>query len=301
MPSFSGPDHNSIVITRNYRVRTWDVELGGLIEVEHPPFVVYPEGSVQRPMISPDGRYIAFQVHENIVVSSVGVGKDRTWTLLHEKGLVGEVLGPLSNPKIICVAFSPDGRYLASGTRRVRIWEVETGRKVAESPEAHRSWVTAVAFSPDGKRVVSDDGKMVRIWNLETRTQLELKFKGHRSGTAVAFSWDGKRLSNGTVIRDLEGTDENHEMELTNPHKYVTAVAFSLDGKRVICGTRNGTVGVWDAEKGTPLAWALEESGEGSVAFVAFSPDGKRVLADSDDKTLRVWDLDEHIRRSHQG
>ena len=113
------------------------------------------------------------------------------------------------------MAFSPDGKRIVtgSGDQTVKVWDAETGQKLALKGHTH---VSSVAFSPDGKRIVTGSGARtqidVRVWDAETGTE-KLTLKGH-----------------------------------TSP---VTSVAFSPDGKRIVTGSEDQTAQVWDADTGT--------------------------------------------------
>ncbi|THH13419.1 hypothetical protein EW146_g6789, partial [Bondarzewia mesenterica] len=100
----------------------------------------------------------------------------------------------------------------------------------------HTSWVNSVAFSPDGKHIVSGSGdKTIRVWDAETGAAVSAPFEGHTLG--------------------------------------VTSVAFSPDGKRIVSGSGDTTIRVWDAETGAAVSVPFK--GHASwVTSVAFSPDG---------------------------
>ena len=107
---------------------------------------------------------------------------------------------PTSPARITSVAFSPDGKKLASGSddKTVRLWEVETGKQLA-TLTGHSDSVWSVAFSPDGKKLASGSrDQTVRLWEVETGKQLAT-LTGHSSDVlSVAFSPDGKKLASGS-------------------------------------------------------------------------------------------------------
>jgi Tol biopolymer transport system component len=160
----------------------------------------------------------------------------------------------------------------------------------------HRGSVWSVAFSPDGKRMVTGSSdNTARVWDLSGATPTATVLEGHRgSVSSVAFSPDGKRVVTGSSdntarVWDLSGATPAATV-LEGHRGSVNRVAFSPDGKRVVTGSEDNTARVWDLSGATPAATVLEGH-RGGVWSVAFSPDGKRVVTGSYDNTARVWDL----------
>ncbi|KAG6327555.1 hypothetical protein ID866_11532 [Astraeus odoratus] len=97
------------------------------------------------------------------------------------------------------VAFSPDGKRIASGSwdNTICLWDAETGFQLGSALKGHTLNVTSVAFSPDGKRIASGSkDKTICLWDAETGLQLGSPLQGHTSYvSSVAFSPDGKKIA----------------------------------------------------------------------------------------------------------
>ena len=156
----------------------------------------------------------------------------------------------------------------------------------------HTGRVTSVAFSPDGKRLVSgSQDNTVKVWDAQTG-QETLTLKGHTGAVrSVAFSPDGKRLVSGSqdgTVKVWDAQTGQETLTLKGHTLWVTSVAFSPDGKRLVSGSQDCTVKVWDAQTGHE---SLTLKGHtGGITSVAFSPDGKRLVSGSQDGTVKVWD-----------
>jgi roadblock/LC7 domain-containing protein len=156
----------------------------------------------------------------------------------------------------------------------------------------HQGPVVAVAFSPDGKKILTgSDDDTARLWDAATGQPLGPALKHQGFVYAVAFSPDGKKVLTGSWDKTARLWDAATGQALGPPlpHEgWVVAVGFSPDGKKVLTGSDDKAARLWDAATGKPLGLALQH--QGPVVAVAFSPDGKRVLTGSEDKTARLWD-----------
>ena len=146
------------------------------------------KGKINEIKYSPDSNTIA-------VASSIGI-----WLYNAHTG-AELVLMRGHTHNVYCVAFSPDGQTLASGSsdNTIRLWDTKTRRRKATFA-GHTRRVRAVAFSPDGNTLAStSEDDTVRLWNLRTR-RFKRTLTGHTdTGRTVAFSPDGKVLASGSA------------------------------------------------------------------------------------------------------
>ena len=159
--------------------------------------------------------------------------------------------------------------------------------------------IHAMAFSPDGTRIVSGSWDWtLRLWDAKTGQPIGARLRGHEGDvTSVAFSPDGRRIVTGSEDRTLRLWDAKTGQALGAPLRGheggVSSVAFSPDGTRLISGSEDRTLRQWDAKTGEHIGAPLKGHSGGvfGVTSVAFSPDGTRIVSGGgDDKTLRLWD-----------
>ncbi len=201
-----------------------------------------------------------------------------------------------------CVAYSPDGRRIASGSgdflwhgvgdNTVLVWGEASGAPLAVL-RGHRGMVVTVTFSPDGWRIASGaDDSTVRIWDASSGALLAV-LGGHEYQIyGVAYSPDGERIASvdgNNTIRLWDAASGAKLAELRGWKCAVKSVAYSPDGRRIAIGTLgDNTVRIWDATSGTEMA--VFRGHEYWVLSVAYSPDGQRIASGSGDGTVRVWD-----------
>jgi len=152
--------------------------------------------------------------------------------------------------RVWSVVYSPDGRYLASGSmdKTIKIWEVATGKEL-RTLTGHSDWVWSVVYSPDGRYLASgSDDKTIKIWE-------------------VAM---GKEL-----------------LTLTGHSEVVRSVVYSPDGRYLASGSQDKTIKIWEVATGKELRTLTGHSQ--TVFSVAYSPDGRYLASGSGDRTIKIW------------
>ncbi len=162
--------------------------------------------------------------------------------------------------------------------------------------EGHTDRVEGVAFSPDGRRIISGGGGHkeygeIKVWDTATGEKI-LTIKEHTSPVrSVAFSPDGRRIVSGGeygTVKVWNVATSEATLTFKGHMGAVFSLAFSPNGRQIASGSWDRTAKVWDAATGKEI---LTFNGHtGPVCSVVFSPDGSRIVSGSYDGTAKVWD-----------
>jgi len=198
------------------------------------------------------------------------------------------------SPGVKCVAFSPDGKVIASGgfDNKIKLWEVASGKQVG-SLSCQGSGLCAVAFSPDGKLIACGTmSDTVELWDVSSEKELQCLTEHSEAWIhSVAFSPDGNTLAwgEGKVINLWDLVSAKKMKCLTGHSDQVSAIAFSPDGKTLASGSDDKTIKLWPVLSGRKPR-TLNASSP-CILAVAFSPDGRMLANGSCEKTIKLWDV----------
>jgi WD40 repeat protein len=209
------------------------------------------------------------------------------------------------------VAFSPDGRFLASGGGglemggnwtegsdfSVRIWDLKGGG-LHKKLDGHKNAVTAIAWFPDSSRLVSSSSdNTAKIWDVESGKETATLLGHSDRVSGVAISPDGARILTGSWDKTCilyDSRTGKAVKQLDPPHLgRIWSVAISPDGTTAAVAGDHPHIRLWDLEK---LVVKRELPGHTQAAVaVAFSPKGDRLLSGSWDNTAIIWDLEKGL------
>src|SRR5262249_51449950 len=218
----------------------------------------------------PDGHFIV----------STSVDKTvRLWELVARDGNPGH--GHVR--EVWAVALSRDGKLMATGgvDRTVKVWDAATGAEKF-TLTGHGETITALAFTPDGKPLVSASEGQLKVWDTangkEVRTITDI---GAKQVPVVTVTEDNKRIVAwvaNTIIESYKVEDGSQIDSWSAHSSNVTCLAFSADGTMAALGTQEGLVRVWDVINKKKLEGGDLPAHEERVTDLTFTPDKKTLI-----------------------
>ncbi|MFP3040221.1 caspase family protein [Treponema primitia] len=333
--AFSPDESHIISASQDTTLKLWDIATGREIRT----FSGH-SGGVRSVAYSPDGKLIA------------SGASDKT-TKLWDAVTGREIRTITEDSSISYVAFSPDGKWLVtkSSNNTTKLWDIANGQEINAFNgvvEFNPGWdqiaqwdrdgnitirditsdreirifpgyskgITALAFSTDGKQIVSSyEDRTVKVWNIEngqeTQSFVIKKKQGEGTGMTptircVAFAPDGKRIVTGDDDRKMKLWDNSQETQTYEGHwvtivdanggetssdtghfKRLQSISFSSDGRQILSRSDDRVI-CWDTDSGREIAnFKIADQ----IASIKFSADEKKIITGDLFGNLELWDF----------
>jgi WD40 repeat protein len=291
--SSHGPEKTSYNINFG-TVRLWDLGTR-----QERATLMQRRGWIRAVAFSPDGQTLAVGISQDKTVRLMNV--DREEKTPGRLGKQRAVLKGHTRP-VVSLAFSPDGKRLASGAAdkagvhaggEAKLWDMATNQELFTL--ALPRGAGCLAYSPDGSMVAlgCQEGS-IHLCNAATAKFRQPSLEQQHVVRALAFSPDGKTLASaaGQLVKLWDPATGKHRADLKGHKQFIPCLAYSPSGRTLASGSADGNVCFWDPATGRERAafdWQL-----GHLQALAFAPDGMTAAAAGNGANVLVlWDVDE--------
>jgi len=232
---------------------------------------------------------------EDVCASGASDNTMRLWRVRKNRGIASLSCYAEFQCKecVYCIAFSPNGEYLAAALydNTVEVREVSTGRLEAVLGE-HDYFVWQVRFTPDGNTLVSSAGKYVYIWQTQPKWKLVARLQADGGGVwGVGLSPDGRFVAtsgNDNTVKIWKLDTCDFVASLIGHTRRPMCVVFTYDGRFLISGGDDRQIRIWGVQDGK--CRAVLAGHQDNVRALSVTHDGLLASA-SDDNTIKLWNL----------
>ncbi|MCQ3974873.1 MAG: hypothetical protein DPW09_15640 [Anaerolineae bacterium] len=282
--------------------RVWEIATGKEVaRMKH-------EGSVQALAFSPDSKWLTTGSLDNTAriwdivtgeeISRMiheGLPQGRFTRFINSNSLAGSTIRDSPEGGVPTVAFSPNGKWLATGSwdNTARIWEASTGQEVTYL--SHEEVVRNLEFSPDGQWLMTTSGVITdllpaeRLWEVSTGQEMFWQAYSDDSGRDVIFSPNGKWMAKKWVntVWVWESRTKRKIAQLVHEN-YLETTQFSPDEKWLATANADNIVVLWDLLNEKETARLVQE---GKVKRLLFTPNGRWLITDSGNGSVWVSEV----------